>query len=495
MSPERTTFDFSARAREIVIAKGFLPDFPPQVIAELASQPASGKETDPSIRDLTGLLWSSIDNTESKDLDQVEFAEKLADGSIRIMVGIADVDAFVRQNSALDVFARRNATSVYTGAAPFPMLPAQLSNHLSSLQQGEERLAIVTEYSVDEAGEVGSPQVYRARLKNTAKLNYDEVGAWLDGKTDLPEKIKAIAGLTEQLRLQKDAADRLMRLRQKNGALTFGGLEVTPVIQQNEVKAFNPIEPNLARKIIECFMVATNVVTAQFLRARNIPCIRRVVRTPKYWDRIRAVALNLGTVLPELPDSRALSDFLRLRKDADPIHFADLSLTMVKLLGPGEYVLERPGEEHQGHFGLAVNDYTHSTAPNRRYADLVIQRLVKGALANGRPCYSEAELAEIAANCTDRDNAARHVERFMRKVAAAALLSHRIGETFDAIITGVTGKGTFARLLKVPAEGRIVRGERGLYVGDRVRLTLLEVRIYEGFIDFEVRNGSSRQGL
>ncbi len=490
MNSDRVSFDFVGRARDVACERGFIPDFPPQVQAEVATYTKSlPKPHDGEVRDLTGLLWSSIDNTESKDLDQVEFAEMLPNGCIRVLIGIADVDVFVRKDSALDLFARRNATSVYTGAVTFPMLPAQLSNNLSSLQANEERFALVADYSVDVEGEVVSGVIYRAKLRNAAKLNYDEVGAWLDGKTDVPEKIKNVPGLTEQLRLQKTAADRLMRLRQRNGALTFGGLEVTPVIRQNEVKAFAPIEPNAARKIIECFMVAANVVMAQFLRAKQMPCIRRVVRTPKYWDRIRVVAEQYGTVLPEVPDSKALGDFLRKRKDADPLHFADLSLTMVKLLGPGEYVLERPGEEHQGHFGLAVNDYTHSTAPNRRYADLIVQRLVKNALAQKTSCYSDAELSEIAEHCTDRDNAARHVERFMRKVAAAALLANRIGELFEGIITGVTGKGTFVRLLKVPAEGRIVRGEEGHYVGDKVTVRLLSVRIYEGFIDFEASGG------
>ena len=489
MNSDRVPFDFIGRAREVAVERGFIPDFPAEVMAQVATQARVPANNGEAIRDLTNILWSSIDNTESKDLDQVEFVELLPNGRLRVLVGIADVDAYVAQNSAVDLFARRNATSVYTGAVTFPMLPSQLSNNLSSLQANEERMALIAEYIVDETGEVVSGTIYRAKLKNAAKLNYEEVGSWLDGKTDVPEKIKNVAGLTEQLRLQKTAADRLMRLRQRNGALTFGGLEVTPVIRQNEIKAFAPIEPNAARKIIECFMVAANVVMAQFLRSKQMPCIRRVVRTPKYWDRIRVVAQEYGTILPELPDSKALGDFLRARKDADPLHFADLSLTMVKLLGPGEYVLERPGEEHQGHFGLAVNDYTHSTAPNRRYADLVVQRLVKSALSQKEPCYSEAELSEIAEHCTDRDNAARHVERFMRKVAAAALLANRIGEIFEGIITGVTGKGTFARLLKVPAEGRIVRGERGLYVGDRVQVKLIAVRIYEGFIDFEASGG------
>ncbi|MDB6027558.1 MAG: exoribonuclease [Verrucomicrobiales bacterium] len=485
MNSDRGPFDFKERARLAVLQDGFVPDFPADVLSEIAIQKATPNESAPSVRDLTALLWSSIDNTESKDLDQVEFAEALPTGCIRVLIGIADVDARVVHGSAIDQFARRNATSVYTGAMTFPMLPAELSNQLSSLNANEERLALVAELTIGAGGEVVSNLVYRARIKNAAKLSYDEVGDWLDGKTSVPDKVKNVAGLTEQLRLQKTAADRLMLLRQRNGTLTFGGVEVTPVIRDNEVKAFSSVQPNAARKIIECFMVSANVAMAGFLRGKKIPCIRRVVRTPKRWDRIREVAQQLGTTLPELPDSRSLSDFLRTRKDADPLHFPDLSLTIVKLLGPGEYIVEHVGDEREGHFGLAVHDYTHSTAPNRRYADLIVQRLIKGALAGTDACYTEIELSEIAAHCSERENAARHVERVMRKVAAAAMLSDEIGRTFDGIITGMSQKGTFVRLLKAPAEGRIVRGERGLDVGDKVRVRLISVRINEGFIDFE----------
>jgi exoribonuclease-2 len=487
MTFDNNRFDFIARARQAALAEGFLPDFPPTVLNE-ADHQASVSPIDASVRDMTGFLWSSIDNTESKDLDQVEYAEMVDDGSIRVFIAIADVDVRVPCGSATDMFARTNCTSVYTGAVTFPMLPTRLSNDLSSLNPEQERLAMVTEFIVDGAGEVTLESIYRARVRNAAKLNYEEIGNWLDGKTDVPEKVKQVPELTEQLRLQKIAADRLMRLRQRKGALTLGGVEVTPIIRDNEVKAFTTIAPNAARKIIECFMVAANVCMARFLKAKKVASLRRVVRTPNRWDRIREVAHGLGTFLPEQPDPTALNDFLRKRKDADPLRFPDLSLTIVKLLGPGEYIVERPGADPVGHFGLAVNDYTHSTAPNRRYADLIVQRLVKGALGGATPCFNDEELVDIAARCTDRDAAARHVERLMRKVAAAVMLVNRVGEVFEGLITGRSEKGTFVRLLKVPAEGRVVRGEKGLDVGDKVQVKLLSVRIHEGFIDFGITN-------
>ncbi len=485
MNCSRANFSLVGRAREAACADGFVPDFPPEVLDEIKQQPIVPSDGDPSIRDLTGLLWSSIDNTESKDLDQVEFAEMLRTGCIRVLVGIADVDARVHCDSATDKFARQNATSVYTGAVTFPMLPSNLSNDLSSLRQAEVRLALIADLSIDESGEVASSTIYRGKIKNAAKLNYEEVGSWLDGKTTIPERVRNVPGLEDQLRLQKAAAGRLMELRRRNGALTFGGVEVTPVIHDNEVKRFVPNEPNCARKIIESFMVAANVAMAQFLRDKKIPCLRRVVRTPKRWDRIRDIAQQYNHPLPEIPDARALSDFLTARKEADREHFPDLSLTIVKLLGPGEYVVEQPGEEHEGHFGLAVNDYTHSTAPNRRYADLVVQRLVKGALKKSISCFTDTELGEIASHCTERESAARHVERVMRKVVAAVMLESRIGEIFDGIVTGVANKGTFVRLLKFPAEGRVIRGERDLDVGDKVSVRLVSVNTHAGFIDFE----------
>jgi exoribonuclease R len=241
----------------------------------------------------------------------------------------------------------------------------------------------------------------------------------------------------------------------------------------------------VAEDIIESFMVATNVAMARYLREKGSLSIRRVVRTPKRWDRIQAIAAQFSARLPSAPHPRALSEFLDQRKAADPLHYPDLSLSVVNLLGPGEYIVEPPGAEHEGQFGLAVADYTHSTAPNRRYADLVTQRLLKAATAGTSGPYGEADLSQIAAQCTEREEAARKVERLMRKVAAACLLSRRIGEVFDGVITGASPKGTYIRLLKFPAEGRVVRGTQGIDVGDKVQVRLAAVDVSKGFIDFE----------
>lgn len=478
-------FDFQKRAREAMQEEGFVTEFPIAVVAELQNHQTKIEADADCIRDLCHLLWSSIDNAESKDLDQVEFAETLADGSIRALVGIADVDVHVPRDSATDKFARQNSTSVYTGCAPFPMLPSELSTDRSSLVADATRLALVAEFVIAEDGTILSSTVYRGLLKNAAKLNYDEVGCWLEGKTPTPQKITSVPRLVEQLQLQKKASDRLMKFRERNGALTLGGVETTPVIRDNEVQRFVVTQYNPARKIIESFMVAANVTMAGFLRSKHALCIRRVVRTPKRWDRIREVAAQYQQILPEQPDSKALNEFLFCQRQTNREHYPDLSLTIVKLLGPGEYIVETPGQEHEGHFGLAVNDYTHSTAPNRRYADLITQRLLKNVLCGATTTYTEAELAEIAAHCSERESAARKVERLMRKIAAAVMLRSHLGEAFDSIVTGVTAKGTFARLTKYPAEGRIIRNERGLDVGDKVSVRLLSVDLQKGFIDFE----------
>ena len=462
---------------------GFKPDFPPPGLAEVNALHAAVPA--PAGRDLRALLWSSIDNPDSRDLDQVEWAERLPDGAIRVRVGIADVDAVVKPGSATDLNARDNATSVYTGGPVFSMLPERLSTDLTSLRQDADRSAIIMEFVMDNDGDVKCADVGMATLRNQAKLNYDQVGQWLDGKSGAPCECAAPAGLCEQLRLQQEASQRLKRFRLERGALTLGGVESVPVVVDNQVQRFAVLEENPARDIIESFMIAANVAMAQFLRARNSPCLRRVVRTPKRWDRIQAIAAQSGCKLPAEPDPRALGDFLALRHQADSIHFPELSLAILKALGPGEYIVEHPGTEHEGHFGLAVNDYTHSTAPNRRYADLVMQRLLKASISATPAPYSESDLAGLAAHCTERESAARKVERFMQKVAAAAMLSSQIGRQFDAIVTGASPKGTYARLLTVPAEGRIIRGERGLDLGDLVQVRLTGVNPDRGFIDFE----------
>lgn len=471
-----------------MIDEGFEPDLSQAVIDELRAiaQQAETNSPTSSTRDLRPLLWSSIDDRRSKDLDQVEYAEQLPNGDIRVLVGIADVDEFVPKGSAIDLHARANSTSVYTGVKTYHMLPEQLSTQQTSLVGGADRQAIVTEMTVDSDGGIKSKDVYSALLRNYAKLSYEGVGAWLDDGGPIPDAITAVEGMESQIRLQFEAARRLRTQRVAHGALELDTIQAVPVLDNDgRVTDLTQNEPNSARDLIEDLMIAANVSMAEFLEARNVPMLRRVVRTPAHWDRIVELASEAGEKLPAQPDSRALAGFLLRRKKADPDHYPDLSLSIVKLLGPGDYTVQTASSLEQfGHFGLAVNDYTHSTAPNRRYADLVTQRTVKATLANAAPPYSEEELTAIAEHCTEREDAARKVERKMRKVAAAVLLHDRIGQRFDAIVTGVTPKGTFVRALKPPVEGRVVRGEHGLRVGERVQIKLLATDASRGFIDF-----------
>lgn len=491
-------FDLKARARQAMVDAGFVPDFPPAVMREIeatksaashASAPPAGAAGESAIgrqpRDLRAVLWSSIDNDTSRDLDQVEYVERLADGTLRLLVGIADVDAAVRSGSATDRQASSETTSVYTGVVTFPMLPGELSTDLTSLLDAQDRLAIIIELQVLGSGEVQGHEVYSAWLRNRAKLAYSSTGAWLEGRGAMPSAIAAVPGMEAQLRLQQETAERLRGIRKQHGALTFSSVEATPVLENGEVKDLTVNQHNAAEDIIESFMVAANVAMARYLKEKGSLSIRRVVRTPRRWDRIQAIAAQFGVQLPSTPDPRALSEFLEQHKAADPEHFPDLSLSVVKLLGPGEYIVETPGAEHEGHFGLAVQDYTHSTAPNRRYADLVTQRLLKATAAGAGEPYSQADLSTIAAHCTEREDAARKVERLMRKVIAASLLSRRMGEVFDGIVTGASPKGTYVRLLKFPAEGLLTRGAQGIDVGDRLRVRLVFVDAAKGFIDFE----------
>ncbi len=465
---------------------GFHPDVPADVMAEVqALKKGPPKGADATARDLRSLLWSSIDNDSSRDLDQVEYVEKLPDGTIKLLVGIADVDAAVPKGSAIDRRAGAETTSVYTGVTTFPMLPLELSTDLTSLLDEQDRVSMVTELCIQENGEVVCHEAYRALIHNRAKLAYSSTGAWLEGRGPIPPAVARVPGMEAQLRLQQETSEQLRGIRKQHGMLTFESVEATPVVENGEVKDLTVDRHNVAEDIIESFMVAANVAMAKFLKEKSSLSIRRVVKTPKRWERIQAIALQFGVKLPDTPEPRSLSQFLDQRQAADPAHFPDLSLSVVKLLGPGEYIVEKPGEEHEGHFGLAEQDYTHSTAPNRRYADLVTQRLLK-AVASGAPGpYAEVELGQIAANCTEREDAARKVERLMRKVIAASLLSRRVGEVFDGIVTGATPKGTFVRLEKFPAEGKVIRGAGGIDVGDRVPVRLAGVDVVRGFIDFE----------
>jgi exoribonuclease-2 len=475
-----------SRARQVMLEAGFKPDFSPAVVQEVAALQRAGPENaGAQAQDLRALLWSSIDNDASRDLDQVEFVEKLPDGTLRLLVGIADVDSSVPKGSATDSHAASETTSVYTGVVTYPMLPGELSTDLTSLVADQDRGSIIIELRIQDSGEVSCHDVYPGLIHNRAKLAYSSTGAWLEGRGPIPPPVAATAGMEAQIRLQQDTSEKLRGLRKQQGSLTFSSAEATPVMENDQVKDLAVNRHNVAEDIIESFMVAANVAMAEFLKEKGSLSIRRVVRTPKRWDGIQNIAAKFGVKLPAEPDPRALSEFLDQRKAADPEHFPDLSLSIVKLLGPGEYIVEAPGTEHEGHFGLAVHDYTHSTAPNRRYADLVTQRLLKATSTGGAAPYSEAELSAIAAHCTEREDAARKVERLMQKVIAAGLLRSRIGEVFDGIVTGASPKGTYVRLLKFPAEGRVIQGAQGIDVGDKVQVRLSSVDVAKGFIDFE----------
>lgn len=475
--------DLQAIAKQIMQQYGFEPDFPPQVPQQLADLKAHPPEIAPraDIRDLRHLLWSSIDNDTSRDLDQIEVAERLANGDVKIMIGIADVDAFVPKNTPIDQHAARETTTVYAGVRNFPMLPLELSTGATSLLELQDALSVVIEFVVDSTGNLKSSDVYRAVVRNQAQLQYNSVGAWLEGTSAAPPKVAASTELQQQLQLQDQVAQQLRTQRYQHGALNLQTDELHPLILNEQVIDVVQQQKNRATELIEDFMVAANGVVAR--RLENVSSLRRIVRTPERWDRIVQLAATKGEKLPAQPDSKALNDFLLRRKAADPDHFADVSLIVIKLIGPGEYVLERAGETAPGHFGLAVQDYTHSTAPNRRFADVVTQRIIKATLA-GRPNpYSDGELTAIASNCTQKEDAARKVEREMSKRLAAVAMQHRIGDVFDAIVTGVTDHGTFVRVLQPHVEGLLLQGH-GLDVGDRLRVKLVRTDVQKGYIDF-----------
>ncbi|HLW53359.1 MAG TPA: RNB domain-containing ribonuclease [Candidatus Angelobacter sp.] len=477
-------FDLQAAARQIMQQYGFDPGFPPAVqqqLAQIKSSPpqvAAGKD----VRDLRSLVWSSIDNDTSRDLDQIEVAESLPGGNTKILVGIADVDAFVGQNSPIDQHAAQQTTTVYAGCCNFMMLPEDLSTGATSLLEGADKICMVIEYVVDGQGQAVSHDIYRALVRNQAQLTYNATGAWLEGRTAAPPKVAASSALQAQLKLQDQVAQTLKNTRHRHGALDIETAEVHAVISDQRIDLVKQ-EKNRATELIEDFMIAANGAVAITLEEKKVSSIRRVVKTPERWDRIVALAAQQGGKLPALPDSKALNDFLQARKAADPDHFADLSLAVIKLMGPGEYVLERPGEPSPGHFGLAVENYTHSTAPNRRFADMVTQRLLKAVLAGRPSSYGDGDLSAVAQNCTQKEDMARKVEREMSKRIAAVSMGHRIGEVFDAIVTGVTDHGTFVRVLQPHVEGLLVHAQ-GLDVGDKLRAKLISTDPQRGYIDF-----------
>jgi len=476
--------DLQAVAKDIMRQYGFEPDFPPvvqQQLMQLRAHPpqiAAGG----SVRDLRSRLWSSIDNDTSRDLDQIEVAEQLPNGDVKVRVGIADLDCFVPKKSAIDQHAARETTTVYAGVRNFPMLPEELSTGKTSLLENQDRLSVVIEFVVNAGGQLGVSDVYRALVRNQAQLQYNSVGAWLEGTDAAPAKVAASADLQAQLRLQNDVAQKLRALRYENGALNIQTDELRPLFLNDQVVDVVKQQKNHATDLIEDFMSAANGVVAR--RLEKVSSLRRIVKTPERWDRIVQLAAAHGGKLPAVPDSKALNDFLIKRKAADPDHFADVSLAVIKLIGPGEYVLERPGDPVAGHFGLAVQDYTHSTAPNRRFPDIVTQRIVKAVMAGQSNPYSDDELSAIAVNCTEKENAARKVEREMSKRMAAIAMERRIGAVFDAIVTGVTPNGTFVRALQPHVDGLLAQGQQGLDVGDRLRVKLIRTDAQRGFIDF-----------
>ena len=471
-------------ARRAMLERGLAPDFPPQALAQLDAIRAPAAQPAAATRDLRGLLWCSIDNDDSRDLDQLTVAEALPGGGTKVLVAIADVDALVARGSALDEHARENTTSVYTVAETFPMLPERLSTDLTSLNQDADRLAVVVELVLAADGTLQSSGLYPAIVRNRAKLAYNGVAAWLEGTGPMPQGIGAVGGLDQNLRLQDRVAQQLKALRRQHGALDLQTIEAHPVFDGDQLLDLREDEKNRARDIIEDFMVAANGVTARYLASRGLPSLRRVVRVPKRWDRIVELAAEHGTSLPKEPDAVALERFLVAARAADPLRFPDLSLSVIKLLGAGEYEVELPGGSAAGHFGLAVRDYTHSTAPNRRYPDVITQRLLKAALAGGALPYTNDALAALATHCTEAEDAAKKVERQVTKSAAALLLASRIGEQFDAIVTGASEKGTWVRVLRPPVEGRLEGDVQGLDVGHRLRVQLVHTDVERGHIDF-----------
>lgn len=466
-------------ARDAMRANGLEPDFPAAALDQLHRTQAP--QATAGLKDLRSLPWSSIDNDESRDLDQIECCVR--DGKrVRVLVGLADVDVLVPKDTPLDAHAKENTTSVYTPAVVFPMLPPELSTDRTSLNEGQDRAAIVVEMTVDENGNVADSTVYQALVHNQAHLTYSAIAAWLDGSGPAPAALSTVHGLDEQLHLQDQIAQHLQHCRDQEGALTFDRSELRPIVDDTGVRELQTDRPNRAKEVIENFMIAANGAVVRFLSAKGVATIRRVVRSPERWDRIVELARQHGGALPPSPDARALQQFLREQHASAPATFPDLSLSVIKLLGRGEYVADRPGDS-SSHFALAAGSYTHSTAPNRRYPDLITQRLVKAAL-NGREApYSFTDLTTLATHCTDREDAANKVERLTKKAAAALWLSDRIGQEFDAIVTGAGPKGTWVRLAHTPVEGRLDRGN-GLDVGDRVRVRLVHTDPQRGFIDF-----------
>ncbi len=472
-------------ARRVMMERGFQPDFSMEAINQLAKIQEVHDAMGGATKDLRNLLWASIDNDDSLDLDQLTVAEALPDNAVRIRVAVADVDMLVKKDTAIDEHAYQNTTSIYTAGKTFPMLPDKLSTDLTSLNFQEDRPAIVIDMIINDSGELQSPDIYLAMVRNHAKLAYGSVGAWLEGTGPVPDAITAVPSLADNLRMQDRVAQKLKAKRHEHGALDLQTLEARPVFEENVIKDLHVEAKNRATELIEDFMIAANDVTACFLSDKQVPSLRRVVRIPKRWDRIVEIAAQNNYQLPAEPDSKALALFLTKQKAANPITFPDLSLSIIKLLGSGEYVVELPNESVPGHFGLAVQDYTHSTAPNRRFPDLITERILKATLGGSPLPYSQDELRGLATHCTQKEDDAKKVERLVAKSAAAMLLSSRIGDQFDAICTGAADKGTWVRIFNPPVEGRLLYGFQGIDVGNRLKVKLIHIDVEQGFIDFK----------
>ena len=472
-------------ARRVMVERGLEPDFNRNALKELEGIHGPATSANGATRDLRNLLWCSIDNDDSRDLDQLTVAEPAAGGATKISVAIADVDALVKIQTSLDGHARHNTTSVYTAAEIFPMLPERLSTDLTSLNLDSDRVAIVVEMTFSGDGSLQSSDICEGLVRNRAKLAYNSVAAWLEGTGSMPQGIASVPGLEENLKVQDRVAQTLKSIRHLHGALDFQTIEARPIFDGDLLVDLQPDTRNRAKEIIEDFMIAANGVVARFLASKKLPSVRRIVRTPKRWDRIVELAGEHGFALPHEPDSKALGQFLISARTADPVRFPDLSLSVIKLMGAGEYVVEAPGDNAIGHFGLAVRDYTHSTAPNRRFPDLITQRLLKAALAGKKPPYDTDELQELAEHCTEEEDAAKKVERQVEKSAAALLLQSKINDKFEAIVTGASAKGTWVRLLHPPIEGRLVESYDGIDVGKRIRVQLIYTDVERGYIDFK----------
>ena len=476
--------DLAEIARQLMREHGLDPETPPDVTREVAQIAGPADDPDPAIRDLRSLPWASIDDDDSRDLDQLTVAQPGQGGQVTVLVALADVDALVPQGSATDRHAQANTLTVYTPGIIFPMLPERLSTDLTSLAEGQDRLSVVVEMAIDTDGQVVASDVYRAHVRNQAKLAYHGVAAWLEENAPMPAAMARVPGLDAQLRLQDEVAQRLVARRHLRGALDIQTVEARPIVENGAVVGLEEEKKSRSRQLIEDFMIAANSATAEYLRGHGFPSIRRVVRAPERWDRIQKLAEDADETLPDAPDSVALSQFMGRRRAADPAGYPDLSLAVVKLMGSGDYAVERPGDPPAGHFGLAVRDYGHATAPNRRYPDLLTQRLLKAAAAGKPVPYDLAELERLAEHCTQQEDQARKVERQSRKAASAAYLGTRLGQTFDALVTGASNKGTWVRTLTPPVEGKLVAGDAGLEVGDRLRVRLQSIDPGRGFVDF-----------